>query len=269
MPDRQDAVSFCDFSFPVFNWKSWEEKLGDAKRVYIGSYFCEGLFIRYGAFDFVAFTEFLRANNAKGTLVVPICRQGELEAAKYVVSQAALHAEIDEIVVNDVGMLDYVSRDFGQKKRLLGRLFFKNTRDSRSVFPRLGEEISYYAPVYESLFKEYGFSGIEADTASLTMNFEGIPESVILGIHTPWTYMTCGRMCAFAGAGLPDDKKFVADAPCRMECMGNPVYYSHQQGLIVKSGKAVYCPALPVDINGAGCIRHIKSVTEWEQSDGK
>lgn len=267
MPDRQKAVSFCDTFFPHFDEKRWEKYVGDVSRVYIGSYFCEGLFLKLSGFSFDGFTRFLEERKAKGTLVVPICRQASLGAAKDVIHLAEKYAIIDEIVVNDVGMLAFIRNSFPAKKVHLGRMFLKNTRDSRSIFPRLGDATSYYSPIYKSLFDEFGFDGIEADTVALEMNFGGVPESVVLGMHTSWTYMTVGRMCAFAGAGHPDKEKFIPDISCRMECMGNPVFYSHQQGTIVKSGKTVYCPALPVDITGVADIREIVTVTEWENSD--
>ena len=95
------------------------------------------------------------------------------------------------------------------------------------------------------------------------MNFEGIPDGMTLGLHEDLTYLTTGRMCAFAAAGLSDDRKFLPDEPCKLECIGNAVTYSLEGGIIIKAGKTCYCVARPATVHGATQLRSITTVTGW------
>ena len=263
--DKENSLSFCDTVFPAFNTLMWEAELGKRtgiNRIFVGSYFCECYFLRYEKFSFDELGKWAALKSLKVSFVIPIVREPDLEKAKDVVRRALACGFIDEVIVNDVGMLDYVSREY-DVKIFLGRLFFKNTRDSRGPFPRTGDGINFYSSVYNQLLKDYAFAGIEADAAALDMDFEGMPEDMVLGLHEDLTYLTTGRMCAFAAAGLTDDRKFLPDEPCKLECVGNAVTYSLEGGIIIKAGKTCYCAARPATVHGVTRLRSITTVIGW------
>ena len=75
---------------------------------------------------------YAKHNNMKLTLVIPVFSEKDINISKKVISEIISSSEeiIDEVTVNDLGMLFYIKEKFNIKINL-GRLFFKEPRDLR------------------------------------------------------------------------------------------------------------------------------------------
>ena len=84
------------------------------------------------AFQFDNLIKFAKDWNLKLTLVLPIFSEKDLKLAKKKIIKILQNSKsvIDEVTVNDFGMLTYIQSKF-DKKVNLGRLFFKDPRDVR------------------------------------------------------------------------------------------------------------------------------------------
>ena len=82
-------------------------------RIYIGSYFCSRYFIYMKRFMNKLFY-YAKHNNMKLTLVIPVFSEKDINISKKVISEIISSSEeiIDEVTVNDLGMLFYIKEKF-------------------------------------------------------------------------------------------------------------------------------------------------------------
>jgi len=236
-------------------------------RIYIGSYFCQNYFMSLKAYPVNALFQWCRKQEIQITLVVPICSQGRLGECKHLIGELCKEdALIDEICVNDVGMLDYVSSNFGQKI-FLGRLFMKEQRDPRNPKLRYQQHAAgCLDAMIKQLLLQYKIAGVEFDKIYNSMEIPSELSTYILGVHAPYAYITTGRMCMYAGMHKQGAMQFETDGGCQLECRQKRTCFSSQDGFFMKIGRTVYYPSVPCDYKFSGCIREIY----WPcEADGK
>lgn len=201
-------------------------------RIYIGSYFCDELFLKI---DYNNVRNLLDkiSNTYKVTLVIPIFCQGNLKKGKEVVHYLIeyYHDIIDEITVNDYGSLSMIHQFYNadkQNNRLkinMGRLFFKDYREPRyeEYFERNWKPKSF-SFILKSTIEKYNINEIEIDVTHKSINLSESPNCII-GLHTPYTYMTTGKICEFASMYRLVQKKFRPNADCSKECLKSVLEY--------------------------------------------
>lgn len=172
------------------------------ERMEFGSNFCPFEFLR-GSWDMKMnmWLGFSARYDVPLTLVVPIVNEDLLPAVKRRIHKLVneCHGAIDEIVVNDFGMLAWVSNAF-EVNLVVGRLFSKDLRD-----PRYTEDFPFvYRPALLSgtlaqLKERYPrIVAAEFDPAGLSVDMSGAPEGVAPALHLPYFYATTGRICEAA-----------------------------------------------------------------------
>ena len=104
----------------------------DVKRIYIGSYFCGRYFLSLNLDMLQRLSEWCEENKMQVTLVIPIFSQSLLHSAKEKVAiiLGLFGEHIDEITINDYGMLSYIAETY-PKSIQIGRLMNKDCRDPR------------------------------------------------------------------------------------------------------------------------------------------
>ena len=185
------------------------------ERIYFGSYFCSVYFLSLQFYR--EMIRLLKQKEIRLTLVVPVFTEKHLSGAKRMISDilAAEDNYVDEVTVNDAGMLSYIIQNYPGVTFNLGRLFCKDPRDIRSrdfsktrTTPALLSESAGIVPVN-------GIIEIDETNDELDIHdsFSGR-----IGVHYPFCYLTTGNICKFAGIHAQIDHKFRPNASCRLEC---------------------------------------------------
>lgn len=174
-------------------------------------------------------------------MTVPVFSQKDLTEGKAkVVSLCQKNADlIDEVTVNDPGMLLFLQQTITQKLNI-GRLFFKEPRDIR-VEPYFSAVLS---PKFPMIHGDKA-TGAELDASNQQMDLSMVASHVeTIAVHAPYCYMTVGNICKFASTSLPIEKKFRPNGPCHMNCSTMfEVTTAHQKERelqLLRIGRTVY-----------------------------
>ena len=190
------------------------------ERIYLGSSFCSQYFLGLSNYEHIF--SFCTEKNLHITLTIPVFTEKDIDLGKKKIDEICKRSMgvIDEITVNDLGMLEYFQ---GNQPYCinLGRLFFKDPRDcrildytKRSVSPVL---LSYLNDDY---WRNFSFDSVELDPTNLVINTSCIENTDInVGLHIPYCYMTTGNICKFASIHRNVKQKFRPNMQCDMECV--------------------------------------------------
>lgn len=217
----------------------------EVKRIYAGSNFCSQYFLHINWWKLLF--EECRNRGWKLTLTLPVFSQKDLKKGKERIGEILGQGTdvIDEITVNDVGMLHYISRECGGKINL-GRLFFKDARDVRIREYDEGTVVPNLLVSWESHpLGNVQIHGIELDRMSSRIDLSDCPLSgMILGVHSPFCYMSTGNICKFASIHKEMEYKFRPNIPCAMECAEIYEHYRARFGGkdsdVIRFGRTIY-----------------------------
>ena len=249
------------------------------ERIYVGSSFCpQALFASKPLIEAAACV--CRSADMHLTLVLPIFAQRFLEKGRAYVAAALSEQSlcIDEVVVNDFGMLAYMANaieagQVGPVKIHLGRLLAKDTRDVREpeffaqpYAPNLlqqSESGSILSRYTASLEGGAHIAGIELDLAHETLDLSEAPESLIVSVHEPQCYMSTGQICEFASIGKAPQASFRPNDTCSLQCLKNCERYEGASGKeFFKIGRTVYFNTKQPRFEGGMPSRRLISVLE-------
>lgn len=198
------------------------------ERLYIGSYFCGQYFLHLSKKLIESCMAVCKEKGMKVTLVIPTFTERNLEYGKRQISlfEGFFYDCIDEITVNDYGMLDYIARKYKMPINI-GRLMMKDYRDPRyEAYFNQTIKPKVFTSYFSKLIKEYPIKGIEFDPTHIGINFVQKPEGLEVGLHTPYCYMTTGQICQFASTNKDIKDKFRPNSPCQGECRSNKMQYN-------------------------------------------
>ena len=197
------------------------ELLKGKKRVYVGSYFCSQYFLSLKIDKLV---EVVRDRNIKMTLVLPIFSEKDLNIAKSKILKILQTSEImiDEITVNDFGMLTYIQSNFDIKVNL-GRLFFKDARDVRVNEYYLQKGKVNILSVLENIVDISKINYIELDETNKMID---VNDNYNVAVHFPFCFMTTGNICKYASINKSLECKFRPNDRCGQECSCVYEHYS-------------------------------------------
>lgn len=215
------------------------------ERIYMGSSFCSQYFLHLACWE--KMFALCEERGWKLTLTLPVFSQKDLSWAKERIATILEQGKnvTDEVTVNDLGMLKYISEKYDVGVNL-GRLFFKDSRDIR-VRPYQEGEISPNLLSCRSFFMEDNdkIKGIEIDPTNRYIDLRKCDlEGINLGVHSPFCYMTTGNICKFASIHKAPEDKFRPNARCFMECTGIYEHYKERfdrkYADIIRYGRTVY-----------------------------
>ena len=199
------------------------------KRIYLGSYFCDRFFLNFKGYHDLL--QYCKVKKIHATLVVPVFSQNTLCKGKKRISEICecLEGVIDEVTVNDLGMLCHI-KNLNKYRVNLGRLFFKNPRDCR--VPEYTDSIispGFLSKLNQEIWKKQLINCIELDPTNRILDVSEIKSlDVEIALHSPFCYMTAGKICKFASIHKDIDKKFRPNVNCQMECMSiSDTYTGH------------------------------------------
>ena len=232
-----EISGFCELYHVLIKVK---EKMS-FERIYMGSYFCDEFFLRN---DYDSLIELVQGinKNIHATLVLPIFCEKNLKKGKELIDilmQKYIDV-IDEVTVNDYGMLTYMRNNYNRKMNM-GRLFFKDYRDPR--YPEYFEDTwkpkGFHRRLKDNI-ERYGIHEVEVDITHKSVDLSENPGCVV-GLHTPYTYMTTGKICEYASMYRPVQKKFRPNISCVRECLNAFIRYDlGDERKWVRVGRTVY-----------------------------
>ena len=214
------------------------------KRLYVGSSFCGKYFLHQSDKALTELAEQCREEDIKVTLVLPTFSEGDLKSGKQRINQIieCCKDTIDEITVNDFGMLSYIKENYNQTINL-GRLFMKDYRDPRyAEYFQIPWKPKMFTTYLSSVLKENDIHSCEFDITHKVMDFSDVPCDIIPGLHVPYCYQTVGRICEYASISKDISKKFRSNDDCENKCVENYIEYSLPDGNLryIRFGRTIY-----------------------------
>ncbi len=215
----------------------------ECKRIYVGSYFCSQYMLNLSKELIEKVMQEVKKIGIKVTLVLPMFTEKDLLRGKDKIKEFVpyFHKEIDEITVNDYGMLEYIHIKY-QMNINLGRLMFKDYRDPRyeEYYHQINKP-KYFTKHLKQICEQYQISGLELDITHESIDISNAPSDIEIAIHVPYSYMTVGMVCEFASIPYEITKKFRPNLPCHKECLRNRiVYHMLEDRKYLKIGRTVY-----------------------------
>lgn len=233
-------------------------------RVYVGSYFCDSYFLRTIEHALYQLEQFAIHKKIRVTMVVPILMQKHVQVGLKIIDKV-LHnfSIIDEVVVNDYGMLNYLSSNY-DCGIIIGRLLRKRARDYR--YPNYINSVEFEET--KDIYLKYPrVFGADIDVASTIIDCSGYDSRIVPCIHIPYTYITCGQICDFAALDADIFQKFNDNKNCNFSC--NRLYYAYKTETdhdLFRIGKAIYYKSVQYEILNTDNVRYVYFPFElWEK----
>lgn len=230
-------------------------------RVYIGSYFCSNKFFSLKSASIISLMDALSSKSISVSLVLPIFAQHHLASGLELIQKMInnYYSIINEIVVNDLGMLQHMHDIYKSKdvriEIVAGRMLNKTYRDIRDEEYFSSEFIpKCLNEYYVSLYERYGIRTIELDNAFNSLTLPKQFDKYCFAIHTPLCYITKCNICEFASINKPISKKFRTTDACTFECIGRFIQYSNDKNVAIshyKIGCGVYFENSTINIRTA------------------
>lgn len=204
--------------------KFWQPKF---KRLYFGTEFCQRLIP--SSYQLKKALEFCRVKNIEFSLVTPLVTNEGLARLKPLFK---IISELDgekEVVVNDWGLLRFLTNNYSFFGLVLGRLLNKQKRDPRikQFWPKWPQEAKKYFKLAlgESLFtaslsKSFKLNRIELD--NLLQGIERQNFQLKASLYYPFVYLSTTRYCltamAFSQEPFKRKTSFFCEKNCRKHC---------------------------------------------------
>ncbi len=245
-----NCLNLCEIMFLFSNYKEIEELIdaynknsitNKIERIYIGSNFCSRYYSYLEFKYYENILDYCRYNNLKCTLVTPIINQKEIQ---FFIKQTSKFENffdiIDEITINDFGMLYYIKEKYPNMKINFGRMLIKDTRDIRyneyTNFIHQPEILTFDYSIEKKLNIRLNY--YEFDITNKKLDFSNTNYKI--AIHYNYLYQTVGNVCEFASIDLPDEKKFRPNGACQFQCMRTYMKYDAKIASYIKFGRTVY-----------------------------
>ena len=233
-----------------------KEKIPPFERIYLGSNFCSIYFTYLNIKYYKNILDFSMKYNLKVTLVIPIINEGLFDLALGRIKEILDYSNnIDEITVNDYGMLSFIQSAYPNIKINIGRLLNKDTRDVRFIeftnMKMIPDNLTYD----KFLLDETNVSGLEIDVTHQNIDLNNTKYNI--GIHVPYLYQTYGHICEYASINLPGEKKFRPNHKCAIECKRTFILYSSDIANYLKYGRTLYTKIKMPNIYNKDTVRMI------------
>lgn len=243
-------------------------KFNQCERIYFGSSFCGQYFLHLSDQLIEALMIYCQSKKVHVTLVVPIFTEKHLKKGKEKIANILerYKACIDEVTINDYGMLLYIHETYQEIKLNMGRLFMKDYREPR--YEEYFNETLYprgFTQYLNKIIKAYQITGIEFDPTHRSIDFSEKPKGVEIGIYAPYAYITVGQICQVGGMHKPIEKKFRPNEPCSVECYKHRMkYFIGDERDWLRVGRAIYFKNEAPEIRGLSSYREIYAPLDWE-----
>jgi hypothetical protein len=224
-----------------------QRKLIHYNRLYIGNEFCEHLLPKNK--ELTQLNSLL--NNQNISLVTPFLSESGLKNIISTLQKIKDYPQIDEIVINDWGLLTLIKKMQLPYKLILGRLLSTQNFRNRFFLKPIIKNINYklhstndsVLPNYfYDFLKEFNIKGIEFNSLiqAKLLKEEIRRNGFFISCHYPYVYLTCTRYCYFASQNKISTRFSLLS--CKHKCRDKICYLYNKrmpQKIILK-GNAQY-----------------------------
>jgi hypothetical protein len=254
---------------------------GTFDRLYVGSYFCERLFLSLDDRFMDAVATFAGDFSLRLTLVLPVFGQATLdrgtERTRRLLDPAC--TPFDEVVVNDPATATRLASELNPTvtRLSLGRLFAKAPRDPRYPDARREAQRCPLDAEQAAVAKAAWHPALaELDPFAPVIDATALGDALPLALHLPHALMSTGRVCEAASTGVPARRAFRPGMPCAQQCLagvdvcgldhtpaGEPVWLTRQ-------GRTVFFENPDCTVVGAPVTRVVWAPADFlcDQSTG-
>lgn len=243
------------------------------KRLYMGSSFCSQYYLNMSGYENIF--KYCAKQQIHVTLTIPVFTEKDICLGKRKTEEICRKGAdvIDEITVNDIGMLSFLQNRY-QYHFNLGRLFFRDPRDCRiPEYTRKCVSPMLLSHLTDDYWKSFKISFVELDPTNAIIDTSCIEKTDInVGIHLPYCYMTTGNICKFASIHQEVQHKFRPNIQCKMECIHiSDIYSGHVSQtncnpILNRFGRTLYFEVGAIEFVGKKAIREIYfPVKEWRE----
>lgn len=230
------------------------------QRIYFGSSFCSQYFLHLQSDMVKKLIEVGKETHIKLTMVIPTFTEKDLDAGKQKIALFSTYFGngIDEVTVNDFGMLFYISKRYKINVNI-GRLLTKDYRDPRHLaYFQQTLKPKIFNTFIRQLIDSHKITGIEFDSTHTKIDLSEAFSQVEVGIHSPLCYLTEGHICEFASEPRKLEEKFRPNCTCRCECLQHMIEYEiSETSHWLRLGRTIYFKNEETDIIGINMIRLI------------
>jgi len=224
-PDQKAALD----NFPKHLMSFYDQALLRGKesrafdRIYVGDEFCPNRLP--GLSELKRFCRFATEQNLKLTLLTPVLTDKGLEKYSPIFEYLQETAPGTEVVVNDLGVLFYLKRQYPGLRVSAGRLLnkgFKDPRLHRQDIPWESEpflsDCTFDQAEFQEKMAELSVSRLERDVLPYGDHSVKNVSLFKTSVYFPFGYVTTGRVCWTASFRQPPGKKFMMSDTCSCPC---------------------------------------------------
>lgn len=247
VPD-EIAINLCELiGRSSEDMHSWIERLiidtsfGNCSRIYLGSYYCDHYFLQTSVSRYTDVICFAREREIKITLVIPPLFETNLEKGISLAEKLISEGRdlIDEVTINDWGMLQYFSK-VSNVKINMGRLLQKDNRDPRYIeFFNETHTHRCFSGFYKQMLSTNNVSCVELDCTHGKIYIPDLLSDIKVAVHGAWTYMSLGSICLFASMNKSDNRKFRYADICSCECNNMAVKMNCDDITLYRFGRSI------------------------------
>jgi hypothetical protein len=172
------------------------------------------------------------------TFVTPYVSDAGIEALLPLFEKLARVDNDCEVVFNDWGVLNLLTREFPELTPVQGRLLNKSLRDPRvtGVYATTDAPAPALVSLRRSNLDCASYTEFLAGLGIDTVEMDNLPQGVDLGFiedglkasaYVPFGFISTSRICMAAGIHYDKRDKFQPGAPCHHECQTHLLEYSY------------------------------------------
>lgn len=204
-------------------------RYSDIQYLYFGNEFCEHCIPHVE--EVCKFVDLCKENSLQAVLVTPCVTDYGIQKLEVLVDAINERMATDyrniSIVVNDVGILNWLHKSFPQINLIIGRLFDQSNRESRVSKSELQNYYSdsgnlfaqtpgLFSDSTTQLLGNMSSHRLSLDVSKIGNNLYSSSWSI--DMYWPYTYITTGRSCLWRNSLLLDTEKYVVDSTCDCLC---------------------------------------------------
>jgi hypothetical protein len=210
--------------------KFWQPKF---RRLYFGAEFCQRLIPSPRQLKKVL--QFCRVKNIEFSLVTPLVTNEGLTKLKSLFKIISQFEGEKEVVVNDWGLLRFLTNNYPIFSLVLGRLLNKQKRDPRikQFWPKWPREAKKYFKLAlgESLFTTGLFKSFKLNRIELDNLLQGIKRQNFqpkASLYYPFVYLSTTRYCLTAMAFSQESFKRKTSFFCNKDCRKHRFFFTSE-----------------------------------------
>ncbi len=218
-------------------------------RIYIGDEFCLNRLPDEQKIE--KFCRLAKKNDLGLTLLTPVLTDSGLNTSRTMFECLRDFFPDAEVVVNDLGVLFYLKKEFPGFELSMGRVFNKGFKDPRLEENRIRFSKKNDSALNDSSFKHNNFQNMARDLDIRRLEQDLLPyatpcfeslKKLKISWYFPFGYVTTGRVCLIDSMNRTGERKFSLTNGCSLPCTRNSFELKHPDlsFRLIQNGNTVF-----------------------------